>query len=295
VSWLRVRVELAREQVEQAETLFESLGALSITLQNAGADPVLEPGPGETPLWHDSRAEALFELDTDVQKLREALLQADLTATSVDFLDDQDWLNRWLGYAVDACFADRLWIVPRDVEPASEPALRLNPGLAFGSGSHATTRLCLNWLAGQDLQGLRVLDFGCGSGILGLAALKLGAERVVAIDHDPQALLATRENAAYNALLDERLIVSGRVMPGADEFDVVVANILANPLLELAPLLTRVTRSGGALVLSGLLDHHAQLVTAAYPEMNFEPAEFEMDEQGSRWVRLVGRKAENAR
>jgi ribosomal protein L11 methyltransferase len=295
MSWLRLRVQVPREQIEPVERLLESLGALSVTLQNAGTDPVLEPDPGETVLWADSRIEALFTLDSDVAALREAMQQAGLVASSVDFLDDQDWLNRWRQYAVEFCFADKLWIVPRDVESVVEPALRLDPGLAFGTGSHPTTRLCLSWLAGWQLEGLDVLDFGCGSGILALAALKLGASRVVAIDHDPQALLATRENAAYNGLLDERLIVGGRLAASVYEFDVVVANVLANPLIELSTLLSGVLRPGGALVLSGLLAHQGDAVKAAYPEMHFEPDGLETDEQGARWIRLVGLKSQKSR
>jgi ribosomal protein L11 methyltransferase len=264
-------------------------------LQNAGTDPVLEPDPGETILWADSWIEALFALDSDVAALRAAMQQAGIVASSVDFLDDEDWLNRWRQYAVEFCFGDRLWVVPRDAESVAEPALRLDPGLAFGTGSHPTTRLCLSWLAQRQLEGLAVLDFGCGSGILALAALKLGAARVVAIDHDAQALLATRENAAYNELLDERLIVGGRLAAGADEFDVVVANVLANPLIELSTLLSGVLRPGGALVLSGLLAHQSQAVRAAYPDMQFEPQGLETDEQGARWIRLVGLKSPQSR
>jgi ribosomal protein L11 methyltransferase len=164
--------------------------------------------------------------------------------------------------------------------------LRLDPGLAFGSGGHPTTRLCLEWLAGQQLEGLRVLDFGCGSGILGLAAGVLGARQVVAVDHDPQALLATRENAAYNQITGKQLIVQAPAeLSGAGDFDVVVANILANPLLELASWITALLRPGGMLALSGLLANQAEQILEGYPGIRFgEPM------QDGDWLRLSGVK-----
>jgi ribosomal protein L11 methyltransferase len=288
VSWLRLRIDLTSEQIESTELLLESVGALSISLCNSGTDPVLEPDPGQAPLWQSCRLEALFDLDVAVAEIRQVLAQADLSVVSVDFVDDQDWQNKWRQYGVEFCFADRLWVVPRDVEPPGGAVLMLDPGLAFGSGAHPTTRLCLHWLAGQDLKGARVLDFGCGSGILGLAALKLDCERVVAIDHDPQALLATRENAAYNGLLDDRLVVGSGSVQG--EFEVVLANILANPLIELAPMLSAAVLADGALVLSGLLDHQIESVVTAYPEVRFDPPVLESDEQGVSWALLTGRK-----
>ena len=290
MGWLRLSLDLEDVRTAEAERLLESFGALSVTLTDAGDQPVLEPAPGAAPLWRDCRLEALFDLGLDVAALRGALQDLGLVAGSVDFLDDADWLNRWRQYAVDFCFGERLWLVPRDAVPGGEPALRLDPGLAFGSGSHPTTRLCLTWLAGQDLRGARVLDYGCGSGILGLAALKLGCESVLAIDHDPQALLATRENAAYNALADERLTVAAPGGLADSQFDVVLANILANPLMELASVLAGALADRGTLVMSGMLEAQAPEISAAYPGLTFEPPGIEADEQQARWVRLVGRR-----
>lgn len=294
MGWVRLTWELDRGSVETAEALLEPFGPLSLTVMDAGDDPVLEPLPGEAPLWARCRLEALFDLDLDVAGLKSALGSASRSDVRLDFLDDADWLNRWRQYAVDFCFADRFWLVPRDVTAPGEPALHLDPGLAFGSGSHPTTRLCLDWLARAELAGAAVLDYGCGSGILALAALKLGADRVLAIDHDPQALLATRENAAYNALgageAEGRLEVGMPEVLADKRFDVVVANILANPLSELAATLTDALASDGVLILSGLLEEQADTVMAAYPTLGFLPVVYEADEQGRRWARLEGRR-----
>jgi ribosomal protein L11 methyltransferase len=294
VGWLKLTLRLAQASVPVAETLLEPFTPLSVTVADAGDEPVLEPQPGTAPLWQACRLEALFDLDLDVGRLRGALADAELPVESLDFLDDADWLNRWRQYAVDFCFADRLWLVPRDTPAPGEPALHLDPGLAFGSGSHPTTRLCLDWLARADLEGRSILDYGCGSGILALAALKLGAARALAIDHDPQALLATRENAAYNAIAlpgDEAAATLDVGLPdalGDKTYDVVVANILANPLIELADVLAGALNPAGVLVMSGLLEDQAQAVIDAYPTLAFEPVVLEADEQGGRWARLEG-------
>jgi ribosomal protein L11 methyltransferase len=293
MGWLKLTLNLEQGSVHRAEALLESFAPLSITVVDAADDPVLEPEPGATPLWRECRLEALFDLDLDAGAVHSALAAAGFSEAGVDFLDDADWQNRWRQYAVDFCFADRLWLVPRDTPAPGEPALHLDPGLAFGSGSHPTTRLCLDWLARTDLAGRTVLDYGCGSGILALAALKLGSGDVLAIDHDPQALLATRENAAYNAISQpdsggSKLSVGLPESLGNRTFDVVVANILANPLLELAGILIGALNTGGVLVMSGLLEAQADAVMAAYPALTFRPVVTEADEQGANWVRLEG-------
>lgn len=292
MGWLKLTLALDSETVDTAESALAPFAPLSVTVTDAEDQPLLEPDPGTTPLWRSCRLEALFDLTLDVGALRTALEAQGLSAAEVDFLDDADWLNRWRQFAVDFCFADRLWLVPRDVLAPGEPALHLDPGLAFGSGSHPTTRLCLDWLARADLSGRTVLDYGCGSGVLALAALKLGAASVLAIDHDPQALLATRENAAYNALgqpgSEATLSVGLPDALGDQTFDVVVANILANPLIELAPVLTAALEPGGVLVMSGLLEAQAERVMSAYPALSFQPVALEADEQGANWARLEG-------
>ncbi len=294
MNWLRLALDLSSPRLEQAERLLESLGALTVTITDAGDRPMLEPDPGTTPVWPECRLEALFEPDTDPRALQWALSEASLPAAELDLLDDAGWSNRWQQHAVRCRFGDRLWLVPRSDTSVSGPALRLDPGLAFGSGSHPTTRLCLGWLAEQELRGAAVLDFGCGSGILALAALTLGCERVVAIDHDPQALLATRENAEYNGLLDLRIEIGLPETLADRKFDLVLANLLANPLIELAPILIRAVAEDGQLVMSGVLEGQAEEVAGAYPGIGFEPLRVEADEQGARWVCLAGRRSKEA-
>jgi ribosomal protein L11 methyltransferase len=290
MAWLRVAVELPEPAIESVEAALESRGAVAVTVSAADDEQLLEPDPGTVPLWQRCRLTALFEPDADVSGIQAVLAEAGAGRVAVDELKDEDWENRWRQHATYACFADRLYLVPRDVEPPAEPALKLDPGLAFGSGSHPTTRLCLDWLAREASAGATVLDYGCGSGVLGLAALKLGCASVLAIDHDPQALLATRDNAAYNALADDRLAVGGPETLGAGSFDLVLANILANPLIELAPVLGAALAPWGTLVLSGMLESQWPAVAGAYEGLSFEPPGIEVDEAGQRWVRLVGRR-----
>lgn len=293
MGWLKLTLQLQRASVPIAESLLEPFDPLSVSLVDAGDEPLLEPQPGAAPLWQACRLEALFDLDLDVAGIRQALADVDGSIESLDFLDDADWQNRWRQYAVDYCFADRLWLVPRDTPAPAEPALHLDPGLAFGSGSHPTTRLCLDWLARAELDARAVLDYGCGSGILALAALKLGAQRALAIDHDPQALLATRENAQYNAIALPGDGITGLEVGlpdalGERSHEVVVANILANPLIELADVLCGALKDSGVLVMAGLLEDQAQAVMDAYPALHFKPVVVEADEQGGHWARLEG-------
>lgn len=297
--WLQLTVAVDRDATDAVTTRLEALGAVAVTLSGEGEEVLLEPSPGEQPLWRQVRLQALLGPADDLGSVRHALAGLGARVVDAGFVADDDWQSRWRAHAVRACFGGRLWLLPRDEPFEAPPApdgsapavVRLDPGLAFGSGSHPTTRLCLAALAVLPLRGARVLDFGCGSGILALAAALLGAREVVAVDHDPQALLATRDNASYNHIDPARLRVLAPEdladrEPAAEEgraFDVVVANILANPLVSLAPMLSRRVVTGGHLVLSGVLDEQASVVCGAYPDIEFAAPEHEAE-----WICLRG-------
>ncbi len=293
MSWLQLELRATPDTLEAIESVLLACGSVSITLVSDADEPVLEPAPGETPLWSSVRMQALFPLETDMRRLRDAIRALDGNAVEhlqVEFVNAQDWQEAARTYAVDCVFANRLWLLPKDLQ-VSEPAsdltlLRLDPGLAFGSGSHPTTRLCLQWIAAHVVPGMRILDFGCGSGVLGIAAALLGAH-VVAVDHDDQAVMATTENAAYNGLsVDNIQVMSLEQWQSLAEkpvFDAIVANILAGPLQSLAAEFERIVAPGGDIVLSGVLAEQAADVMAAYTQTNFLHPEIE-----AGWACLQG-------
>lgn len=264
----QLTLELGRADPAPAEAACLALGAMSVTLSDAADDPILEPLPGETPLWPSVRLQALFPAETDPASLAATLaaaLRLPAGAVRAESLADKAWEREWLRDFGPMRFGRRLWVCPGG-QPAPDPAaamLELDPGLAFGTGTHATTAMCLEWLDAHPPLGGRVLDYGCGSGILGLAALRLGATRAWAVDLDPQALLATRENADRNGLTQRiEILPSEAALTGA--YDLILANILAAPLVALAPKLGALSGPGGAIVLAGLLDAQADVVAAAY-------------------------------
>ena len=289
MAWLSIRLSLPAARIENLSDLLMELGAESVAVRDAGDAPVLEPAPGETPLWPHAELDALFPLDADVASLRarlhSALGDAHAGALEVRFVEDADWSHTWRNFAIEHRFGDRLWVLPRDAPLPGGPAavLRIDPGLAFGTGGHATTAMCLEWLARQRLDGCSVVDYGAGSGILGIAALLLGAAHVIAVDHDPQACLATRANATYNGIASERITIIAPDGLVTTTHDLVLANILAGPLTSLAPILTQLVRPGGALVMSGMLAHQLDTVTAHYPDFLFEPPQMRDD-----WVMVQG-------
>ena len=248
--------------------LFDS-GACSITFQDRGDEPVLEPRPGEMPLWSDTMVRALYADSVDptaaLGRLAAAVGDPITGGARLRRVQERAWERVWLEGWTSMRFGRRLWICPvGDAGPSSADAVvvRLDPGLAFGTGSHPTTAMCLEALEALELTGRRVLDYGCGSGVLGIAALKLGALRATGVDLDPQALLASRENAIRNAVSDSLTIQGvGAPLPPAD---CVVANILAAPLIELAPTLTSAGAPDADLLLSGILAAQAGAVTEAY-------------------------------
>ncbi|MEM1434489.1 MAG: 50S ribosomal protein L11 methyltransferase [Pseudomonadota bacterium] len=300
MAWLRVTFPATAAELPGSEALLEALDAAVVTVLPQGDEIPWEPAPGELPQSSNNWVSALLALEFDAAALRERLAEgltaAQLAAISVDFLADEDWSQSYRQFAVETCFEDRLWLLPREAPMRDGPMVRLDPGLAFGTGSHPTTRLCLGGLARQDLTAMRVLDYGCGSGVLAIAALALGAEQAWALDYDPQALVATRDNADYNgfsvatAPADHAALVVATpgTLPDSLTFDMIVANILANPLVELAPRLQALLRPGGVLMLAGLLEEQADRVAAAYPEVAFV-ASTDAHREGE-WRLLEGRR-----
>ncbi|MBB3226125.1 ribosomal protein L11 methyltransferase [Luteibacter sp. Sphag1AF] len=293
--WLELSLTVSLEDQPSVESALEDLGALSVTLQDAHAETpdeeaIFEPGVGELPLWNEIVLNALFEAGTDRRGLSEALLDLlpaiDRSQLAFRDVEDQDWERVWMDQFKPMPFGRRLWVYPSNIEPPADEdivVVRLDPGLAFGTGTHPTTDMCLQWLDGQDVAGKTVLDFGCGSGILAIAALKLGARHAIGIDNDPQAVIASRDNAERNG-------VEGRLdvyMPGdaPDELaDVLVANILAGPLGELAPTFAASVKPGAPFALSGILfgQHEELLVRYAEWFTDLEIATLE------DWVRISG-------
>ena len=282
---------------DSVEEVLARHGALSVTLSDAGGKPVLEPAPGETPLWRETRITALFAADTDIANLQADLKQAfnldTLPAHQVTDLEDRAWEREWLTNFGPMQFGERLWICPGGarVDEADAVVVKLDPGLAFGTGTHATTALCLEWLDGLPLAGKTVLDYGCGSGVLAIAALLLGSGPATAMDIDPQAVVATTSNADNNGVL-QQLTVLGADHTIDGPFDVVVANILAGPIIDLAAAIAGLVKSGCLLCLSGILSEQVNDVFDAYaPWIEFdEPV---LREQGGQtWARLTGRRIE---
>ncbi len=287
--WLQVRLAITPEQAATYEDALLDVGAVSVTFMDAEDQPIFEPDLGTTPLWSHTHLLALFEADTDPAALLAhlALLTGGpLPTHQVEQIADQDWERSWMDNFQPLRFGQRLWIVPSWHQPPEPQAvnLHLDPGLAFGTGTHPTTALCLEWLDGQSLHDCNVLDFGCGSGILAIAALLLGAKQACGTDIDPQALEASRDNATRNGIDAARFpLYLPSEMP-ADTFDLVLANILAGPLVQLAPTISQHVRQGGHLVLSGILAEQAEEVRAAYQ------ADFILDPTAEKdgWVRISG-------
>jgi ribosomal protein L11 methyltransferase len=269
MAFYEIEFPLAALNCDLVEAALLDIGASSITFVDRGDEPVLEPKPGEIKLWSDTLVRALFQESSDaalnLNRLATVLGEHVTRTARVRAVEDQVWERAWLVGWKSMRFGRRLWVCPRTAEAprdADAVVLRLDPGLAFGTGTHPTTALCLQILDSLPVAGRNVIDYGCGSGILGLAALKLGAASVVAVDIDSQALLATRENARHNGL-SPNVTVQDTEAPLPAAF-CVMANILAGPLIELAPKLTAACEPGGVLLLSGLLKTQAYAVKAAY-------------------------------
>ncbi|KAA1225207.1 50S ribosomal protein L11 methyltransferase [Vibrio cholerae] len=291
--WIQIKLNATNDNAEAiGDMLMEETGAVSVTFLDAKDTPVFEPLPGETRLWGDTDVVALYEADIDtsliLQQIKASNMLAEGFAHKVEQVEDKDWEREWMDNFHPMQFGRRLWICPswREVPDPQAVNVMLDPGLAFGTGTHPTTALCLEWLDNLDLSGKTVIDFGCGSGILAIAAIKLGAAKVIGIDIDPQALLASKDNAARNGVEDQIEVYLPKDQPEGLVADVVVANILAGPLRELSPIIKGLLKPGGQLAMSGILDTQAESVAEFYrDDLELDPIA-----EKSEWCRISGRK-----
>ena len=287
MSWLELKLALGGLDAERVEEALLEAGALSVTLEDAGDEPIYEPDADRPSLWSDTRLTALFPadavLDPVLARLRTELGLSALPPYRIEPLEDRDWVREWLKDFKPMRFGARLWICPTAYTPPDPGAVNLvlDPGLAFGTGTHPTTALCLEWLDGADLAGREVVDYGCGSGILAIAAARLGARHLWAVDNDPQALVATRDNAARNGVTEQLSVCLPPAFPPL-QADILLANILAGPLVSLVPLFAAHLKPGGRLVLSGILKSQEPDLRRAYA------ADFVELEVASKddWIRI---------
>lgn len=289
--WIQLKVDIKEEEAESVGNLMSGNGAQAVTFMDAKDNPVYEPKLGELTLWPTTTVIGLFEADHDMQGVIKRMSQAKVLgedfAHKLDQLEDKDWEREWMDNFKPMQFGEKLWICPSwcDIPDPNAVNIMLDPGLAFGTGTHPTTSLCLQWLDKQDLSDKTVLDFGCGSGILGIAAIKLGAKRVIGVDIDPQALDATRENARRNDCEADFELYLPQDQPD-EAVDVVLANILAGPLRELRQLIASQCKPGGDVVLSGILETQADELNELYNEFFTMKSPVFLSE----WSRLSGKK-----
>lgn len=293
MAWHQISVITSEDTAPKVADYFSDLGAVSVTYMDAEDEPVYEPAIGETKIWTQTRVIALYELTADPANIRSQTLKhfqpEVLKYWEFEVIQDQAWERAWMEHYHPMKFADKLWVCPTGQEQREENTvcLILDPGLAFGTGTHPTTALCLEWLASHDLTGKTVVDYGCGSGILAVAALLMGAKMAYAVDIDPQAITATESNALKNKVQDKIVCcLSEQFKVAHIKADVVLANILAKPLVDMADLIAGLVAAKGHLVLSGILAEQAQAVTAAYqPYLSLDYLVQQED-----WVRLTGIK-----
>lgn len=267
MQWIQVIADTSGNRTPVLEEALHRLGALSVTQEDAADQPLFEPDPGDCPLWNAVRTTGLFAAEIDTDKLQGKLRVEfpEVREFKIEILEDKDWIREWMDQFKPMRFGKRLWICPSwHTSPAPQATnIMLDPGLAFGTGTHPTTALCLEWLDAAQLDNKSLIDFGCGSGVLGIAAALLGCREVVGLDIDPQALQATAANAQKNNV-SERLSVDYPNRFNEKPVDVLIANILSGPLVQLAPKLTRLVKPGGAIVLSGILQEQINQIFDAY-------------------------------
>lgn len=289
--WLQLKITTTRDHTSIVETAMLSSGALSVTFEDSADEPIYEPELGETPLWSETRVTGLFEASIDTVTAEKVIFdQCNKPITyQWEILEDKDWQREWLSHFKPIQCGEKFWICPSSCEKPDKSSINLilDPGLAFGTGTHPTTFMCLQWIANNHLQNKTVIDYGCGSGILGIAALLHQAKFVLGVDIDPQALTATEENVRRNALDTDSFPVYFPDTHPHKEADVVFANILAGPLVELAPKLIALTKPGGCICLSGILAAQRESIITAYQQYILITDIFEKDE----WICITGTKA----
>jgi len=307
--WLEFSVEATQSDAEAFEDFLLEQGAHAVTIRDLKDQAIFEPAIGSTPLWQLNLIIGLFDTNLNDQRLFQSLQEQfgkqAPESYRLESLEDRDWQREWLKHYKSMCFGDRLWIVPSDnlldtdtlpKEIAPEHVvLKMDPGLAFGTGTHETTSLCLDWLAQSTLQNKTLIDYGCGSGILGIAGHLLGAKQVFGCDLDPQAIIASHENARRNDIQQNYLMesvegfnttIEQHIKHNHQAADVVIANILAGPLEELCPVLANLLGSGGIIVLSGILKEQAEPLSRTYSQF-FDALEIK---EKNDWIRIVGVK-----
>jgi ribosomal protein L11 methyltransferase len=290
VAWWQLSVQCSADELEQTETSLLALGAISITLCDAHDEPIYEPLPGDTPVWQHSIMTGMFEQQLELEGLYDQLLNLlpdhQVATVRKSTLEDQNWERTHLQHFSPIRCADNLWIVPSWLEPPDPRAIniQLDPGLAFGTGSHPTTALCLAWMADKDFSNQSVIDYGCGSGILSIAACKLGANKVYGVDIDPQAVDASLENARRNDIDPNLIQITPPSMLNIHDADLLIANILSGPLIDLAPKFADLLKPGAKILLSGILKAQVNDIKSAYqPWFELEPKTIRED-----WARVTG-------
>ena len=288
--WLELRLDTNAEQTELLEDALLNIGAQAVTYTDADDQPILEPGVGEMPLWPEVIMVGLFDAATDTEVTTKMLEEAlgGNPSHRWNILEERVWEREWLKYHEPVKFGNRFWVFHEEVKDDDLPTLLLDPGLAFGTGSHPTTALCLDWIAKQPWGDNRLIDYGCGSGILAIAAALLGCKNVLCTDIDPQALMATRDNGRRNGLSDQNLalFLAGQEPESMAPANTLVANILAGPLMELAETLAGKVTLGGNICLSGILAEQGDDIVKAYQPWF---ANFDLTQSGD-WLRVTAQR-----
>ncbi len=286
--WIQIKVDTTEKKASKINNILSGFGASSVTYMDTVDNPVYEPLPGETKLWNKTTVIGLFEADADIAPITEFLNKTygKKITVRVEQLEDKDWVREWMNNFHPIQCGSKLWICPSwcEVPDTNAVNVMLDPGLAFGTGTHPTTFMCLNWLDSLDLKDKEIVDFGCGSGILAVSALKLGAKSAIGIDIDPQAVESSTQNAERNGVKDRLSLYLPSEQPQEIKADVLVANILAGPLRELAPTLKDMVKPNGKFAISGIIQNQCEELVKIYSEW------FELDEPvfKEEWVRISG-------